>query len=532
MPKVLLTSVFKPFDTFEDGSNMMDLYAGRLTKGQDIFTYECDYPPIPLYLIAQNITAPSVVLENPSWAAFTRELAKGYDYVGIHFAASLFFDRVLRMCRHIRQVSPDTRIILGGYGVACLGEDFQEEAELRSLVDHVCYGEGVRFVRELLGEPTDRPIRQHMPPTWVRVLGVKYAFNNLVAALGCNAGCEFCATSAFFRYRKVQLASPQELWAAMKIYLRERDYGFLWVFDEDFFASEDYAREFGRVVASDPDIKPEEVHWGGFASVRALSKFTAEELARMGVEALWIGIESDMSPLPKRQGKPIQQVFDELHGAGIVTVGSYVVGWDFHTPENISADIDHVVALNPTYSQVSSLMPCPGTRLWKQLRDSGRLRTDGFRWKTFNLYSVMHEHVHMTDEQVHHWVDETQKRLFETNGPTVLRAFEVYLKGVRSLKDNPDPRIQGRVKRLRKWCRLYSLGLLSVKAFAPSRAVREKADRLHREYREVFGAPGPVARVTSVLLLGVAAWLKLRRRLGPSLRQPAFRRTEYHGAVS
>ena len=71
-----------------------------------------------------------------------------------------------------------------------------------------------------------------------------------------------------------------------------------------------------------------------------------------------------------------------------------------------------------------------------------------------------------------------------------------------------------------------------MKVFAPSRAVREKVDRIHREYVEMFGEPGLIPRVKTVLLLGIAACLKLGLKLGMRLRQPAFRRIEYHGADS
>ncbi|MCM8770098.1 MAG: radical SAM protein, partial [Candidatus Omnitrophica bacterium] len=158
MPKILFTSVYQPFATFPDGSSMMDLYAGRLTIGQQIFTFESYYPPLPLHLIAQNISAPSTVLENPTLPTFIRELKKGYDYVGIHFAASLFYEKVLTMCRLIKEISPQTKIILGGYGVVCLDQNFEQEAELRQLADYVCRSEGIRFMRELLGDPLEAPI--------------------------------------------------------------------------------------------------------------------------------------------------------------------------------------------------------------------------------------------------------------------------------------------------------------------------------------------------------------------------------------
>ena len=145
-----------------DGCSSMDLYASRLTHSQDIFSFASYYPALPIYLIGQNISAPTVVLESPTFEIFTEEVKNGYDYIGINFN-TIFFDQVLKMCRIIRRLSPETKIVLGGYGVCCLKENFQEEQELVKMVDHVCHGEGIRFMRELLGEPTDAPIKQDFP---------------------------------------------------------------------------------------------------------------------------------------------------------------------------------------------------------------------------------------------------------------------------------------------------------------------------------------------------------------------------------
>ncbi|HPP11759.1 MAG TPA: radical SAM protein, partial [bacterium] len=391
---------------------------------------------------------------------------------------------------------------------------------------------GIRFMRELLGDPVDAPIRQDFDPCPLRILGVRYYFNNIISALGCRGACEFCATSAFFHYRKVRLISPAELWSIMKRRLTERRYGFIWIFDEDFFDDPDYVRELARLIDREKTLTLDRIHWGAFASVRALSAFTIDELVRMGVQSLWIGIESKFTHLPKRQGRDIVELFDALHAAGITTVGSFIVGWDHHTPENLDEDIAHVVRLNPTFSQISSLMPCPGTRLWKKLEAEKRLRTEGFRWKGFHLYAAMHDHLRLTDQEVFRGVRKTQRLLYEINGPSVLRSFEVYLQGYRWCKNHQDPRIRERTAYHERWCRESRPVLTAVRLFLPTPAVREKVERLRREYLREFGPLGFSSRVKSYLLVLACLVGLVFRKLPRPPKQPPYKRKVYPGIKS
>ncbi|MCM8757099.1 MAG: hypothetical protein NC823_01290, partial [Candidatus Omnitrophica bacterium] len=316
----------------------------------------------------------------------------------------------------------------------------------------------------------------------------------------------------------------------MKRRLIERRYGFVWIFDEDFFDDPSYVRELARLINKDSDLSLDRIHWGAFASVRALSAFSIDELVRMGVQSLWIGIESKFSHLPKRQGRDIGELFDALHAAGITTVGSFIVGWDHHTQQNLEEDIAHVVRLNPTFSQISSLMPCPGTRLWKQLEANKRLKTKGFRWKDFHLYSTMHRHLHLTEEQIYQGVKETLRRLYEINGPSVLRSLEVYLQGYRWCKNHPDNRIRKRAAFHERWCKEIRPVLTAVKIFLPTPPVKKKVERLRQEYLKEFGPLGLAGRFKSYLLVLACALGILGRKLPRAPKQPPYKRYFYRGA--
>ena len=530
MKKILFTMACGPYPRI-DNTDSMDLYTSRLTKGQEFFTLKSYYPAMPVYLLAQNVSIPSVALEYPSFEEFVEEVKKGYNYIGINFN-TIFFDATYKMCKAIKELSPKTKIILGGYGVTCLKEDFQEEKELLSMADYVCHGEGISFVREILGEPTDGEIKQDFPTSYIYSMGEKVAFDNAISALGCRGACEFCCTSAFYDYKKVRIVNPEALWKIVKKKLLEKS-SFVWIYDEDFFADADYVREFGDIIKKDKDIPPEKVSWAGFGSIRSLSQYTIEELVEMGVSAIWIGVESKFSKLPKRKGRDIKETFKSLREAGIQTVGSFIIGWDFQTEANILEDINYFIDLKPTYTQISSLMPCPETRLWDRLKKEGKLYTDNFKWHNHHLYSIMHRHTSIKDEDVIKYVNLTQSLLYQRNGPSFSRTFEVDLNGYKASKKSKNEIIKAKAPLFASWCHLIFPALLAIKLHSPTPELRRDIKELRDSYIKEFGNPPFQAKIKSVLFLIYSSILRIYHfftKIWPGIDRSYTKRYTYYGA--
>jgi hypothetical protein len=205
MPNVLLTGIIGPH-----GNLHFDLAGDRLTRDQDIFTLKSHFHYVALHFIAQNLSSPCVVLEHPELEDFEAELRKGYDFVGINFTM-VNITKMIQMCDAVRRVAPGTQIVLGGYGTSCFNTIFKGNTEIHKLADHVCYGEGVTFLRRLLGEPLDTPITQPVGPRgatglpWLEPYP-KGSGGHIVSGLGCQNMCEFCSTAAY--YGGAALAAP------------------------------------------------------------------------------------------------------------------------------------------------------------------------------------------------------------------------------------------------------------------------------------------------------------------------------------
>ena len=155
---LLLTTPTFPYPTLPANDSLTDATGQRFTKGDDIFGIYSHTHCFANHILAQSVDVPSVLLEYPRWDDFTAEVDKGYPIIGIS-AFPVHLDNVMKMCTYVRKRSPGSKILLGSYAGQAFQAAYDAETQ-KKYVDYVVQGEGVHFLRELLGEETDRPIKQ------------------------------------------------------------------------------------------------------------------------------------------------------------------------------------------------------------------------------------------------------------------------------------------------------------------------------------------------------------------------------------
>ncbi len=201
--RLLLCSVFGPYgvdDPYASAGGMqMELLNNQVTREQGVhspravgaFSYG-------LYLLAENISVPTVVLDFPRWDDFVEELRQGYTHVGIAFIIPNLH-KVQRMTAYLREHYPDVKIILGGAG--CVIPDLDELVSY----DAVCHGEGIRWLRNYFGEDSSSDIRH--PAVTGRLCWYYYGnrveeiSSQIFPGVGCTNACSFCHTAHFFEKR-------------------------------------------------------------------------------------------------------------------------------------------------------------------------------------------------------------------------------------------------------------------------------------------------------------------------------------------
>jgi haloalkane dehalogenase len=436
--KLLLTSVIQPFGPRHgDGFGVSYEGSHQIMWAQGIFRPRATTTQWGIDFIAANLRAPTTTLNYPTMDRFIAEVKKGYDYVGIAFVSTTMH-KMIPMVEAVRKHAPRTQIILGGYGTA-LGD------EIAQYGDHICKGEGVAFMRSLLGEPVDAPVVQpiitqdgslfSMP-----VLGkTGYVF----AGLGCPSGCDFCATSHYFKRKHIRLLPDGGaiLDAIKRLRVLHPELTSFWINDEDFLINEKRAREFLAAIRAS-HLPPLAI--SVFASVKALSKFQPSELVEMGIDWIWCGFEGKRAGYAKQDGRPYPELFDDLHRHGISVMTSMIIGFDYQTPEIIAEEAEELFALRPTMTQFLIYGPAHGTPLYARMKEAGRLTAQMDDHAKHDGFALCFDHPHIGREQM----EATQKGLYHEEfrrlGPSVFRVAEDWLNGYENLRDHASPRVRAK----------------------------------------------------------------------------------------
>jgi hypothetical protein len=528
--RILLSSVFGPYardDEFGSRSiNPMELYHNQVTRLQGPFSLRVFHRSWGILFIQANVSAPCAVLDFPTRERFAQELRRGaYDIVGIS-SIVVNVGKVREMCRMVRQLSPQSTIVVGGHVTAIPGLNDIIDA------DHIVQGEGVSWMRRFLGEDDSAPIRHPIIAAGFghRVFGLKLpaaigsTAATIIPSVGCPMGCEFCTTSSFFggkgRYTNF-LHTGDELFAVMEEAERELGMSGFFIMDENFLL---HRRRALQLLAR---MKQAGKAWTlyVFSSANAVRQYSVDELVQLGIAWIWMGLESPRSGYEKLSGADTLALTRRLREHGIAILGSTIIGMEHHTPTNIHQEIEHAVAHDADFHQFMLFTPVPGTPLHHRLSREGRL-IDVDLADIHGQYQFNWKHPHISAEDSKRFLDFAFARDFELNGPSIARFVRTTLQGWKRYRDFPDLRVRARFERERTALRTYYSGLLwaAEKYLAASNhAVAERLRHLRQEVRRECGVSAAwMARFLGPLLLWTARRESRRLERGVTYEPPTF----------
>ena len=447
--KLLLSSVCKPFGA-KHGDGFGTSYEGshQTMWAQGLFRPRATTTQWGIDFIAHNLEIPTTTLHYPTMKQFIREIRKGYEYIGIAFVSPVYH-KMVPMVEAIRKHAPQTKVILGGYGTTLPAAE-----KLEPYADHICRGEGVQFMRELLGENVDRPIEQPVVTQTSKLfsmqLGTRMGY--VFAGLGCPNGCDFCATSHYFKRKHIRFlpTGPSILGAIERLRGIYPDMTDFWINDEDFLLNQKRGRGFLEAIR-ESDLPP--LALSIFGSVKALSQFTPAELVEMGVDWIWVGYEGERAGYAKMNGVSYRDLFADLHKHGISVLASMIIGFDYQTPEIIRDEFEELMSLRPTMSQFLIYGPAYETPLFDRMNKEGRLleslRSDHSKHDGFAL-TFKHPHIGVDE------MEALQRQLYRDEfaqlGPGVFRVAEDCLEGYVNLKNHPTRRVREKAEAYRERC--------------------------------------------------------------------------------
>jgi radical SAM superfamily enzyme YgiQ (UPF0313 family) len=509
--RILLSSVFGPYardDEFGSRSiNPMELYHNQVTRAQGSFSLRMFHRSWGIMLIQANISAPCTVLDSPTRRDFEREItAHPYDVIGIS-SIIVNIAKVREMCRMIRKLSPNSTIVVGGHIAAIPGVDKMIDA------DHIVKGEGVSWMRRYLGEDETAPIRHPAIVSGMRtrIMGIRLPERKgstaatIIPSVGCPMGCNFCTTSAFFGGKGNFVnffETGDELFEVMQQMETELKVQSFFVMDENFLLHRERAM---RLLER---MKEAQKSWSMsvFASANAIRKYTMQELVELGVSWLWMGLESPQASYNKLQGTDTRQLTRELREHGIRVQGSTIIGLEHHTPDNIVAEIEHAVSHDTDFHQFMLYTPVPGTPLYQQMSEEGRMLRDVDYADVHGQFKFNFKHAAISRDDSKRFLDWAFWRDFEANGPSLYRIPRTLLAGWKRYKDWPDERVRERFAReMHKLNGVYSSALWAMERQLRKVDVRvsDQIGALREEFRRESGV---VSRLMPAVLGPVLLW--------------------------
>ncbi len=489
MARMLLTSVFKPFaidDIYSRKESICELFHNQLTHYQDIYSPRKHYPTYGLHLIANNISMPSTVIDYPTLPGFIREIIRNrYDYIGIG-AIVPNFQKVKKMSEVIRDYSPQSKIIIGGFCATV------PQLEHILDVDYVCIGEGISFVRELIGDEPDYEFSHpDVGDVTVQMLGIplRSYLPSIVTSLGCTRGCDFCSPSHFFGKKHITLLKTgRDIFNEMqRLEKKYNTTAFGLVGDDNFLLNRKRAKELHDLIVESG--KP--YSYGTFGSADLIRHWSCRELAEMGVDSIWIGRESKFDDYGKNEGIDLKGMIKDLKKWGIRTILSSILLLDRHTGENIQEDIDDHLACAPTFSQFSFYSPAPGTPLWDRMEDEGRLLKEIPYEDCHAFKQPWFYHPHFTLAEAEKVQRDAYLRDYHELGPSLARLLDTVLEGYLSFRDTDSPSLLARAREIERRKSYYKSGIYAMELLAPTREMRYLIRDIRRRWEDVFGKLNP-----------------------------------------
>ncbi len=347
----------------------------------------------------------------------------------------------------------------------------------------------------------------------------------IIPSVGCPMGCNFCTTSAFFG-GKGKIINFFETGAELYRVMCEAEANLgaksFFIMDENFLLQRKRAMELLDLMQRNNKSWSFYV----FSSANAIRKYSMEELVQLGISWVWMGLESPQSNYSKLDGVDTVKLTHEMRAHGIKALGSTIVGLEHHTPANIQDEIEYAVSHDTDFHQFMLYTPVPGTPLYTQIKDEGRLLTDTDLADIHGQFKFNFKHDAISRDDSQKFLDWAFWRDFERNGPSIYRICRTTLEGWKRYKNYPDLRVRKRFEWEAKKIRNNYAAILWAmerKLRKTNQSVSDNIMLLRTEMEREFGPLSSlIARVLGPILLWTSRREEKRLAAGHTYEPETF----------
>lgn len=299
--------------------------------------------------------------------------------------------RAYQMADHCR--AKGSYVILGGLHVSSMPEEAKEHA------DTIFIGPGEDTFPKFLSDykqgkalkryiSKERSIEQ-IPPIR-RDLIKRHLYlvpNSIVVTRGCPHHCDFCYKDAFFEGGKGFYTQRVDDALSEIDRLPGRHLYFL---DDHLLGNARFAEAMFEGMRGMNRV------FQGAATIDSILRGNLiEQAAEAGMRSVFVGFETmssaNLLQSNKKQnlGKDYERAIKRLHDNGIMINGSFVFGLDDDDETVFDRTVEWAVKNGITTSTFHILTPYPGTRLYKDMYEQGRILTNN--WDLYDTRHVVYE---------------------------------------------------------------------------------------------------------------------------------------------
>ena len=275
-------------------------------------------------------------------------------------------------------------VIMGGVHPVLLREEAEQHADSLFLGDaETMWGEVVEDARRRRLKPVyNAPVGRPQPGVLTRrdlFDGKGYLPLTLVQfSRGCRFNCHFCAVARYFKTQQYYRDIPEVI---AEIESQPRKLVFF--VDDNINSYPELSIKLYR------EIKALRIHWVSQSTIdMAEDPRLMDAMLESGCLGHVVGFESvdprNLKRMRKASNLPRWERYARqlkvMREYGLQTWASFVLGYDFETPDSVKEAADFALDSKFTFAAFNILMPYPDTPVYKQLAAENRLLYDGKWW--------------------------------------------------------------------------------------------------------------------------------------------------------
>lgn len=327
------------------------------------------------------------------------DFSKDYDLVGISIMTATA-KRGYHLARIFKEKG--SKIVFGGIHASVMPEEAinygdavvigEAEGSWSNLLEDFKHNTLKRFYQSREPDLSRVPLPKRDSRIDRSVLGIKWP--GFYTTKGCPYDCEFCSVSSVYGRKIRTLPIPLVIKdienAKSKVFLS---------LDDNIAASPKYAKNLFREMAY------LNIEWGGQCTVTIAKDDELLQLCRKsGCRGLFIGLESVSATSMKKMRKTLKSMKEnedaikKIQDTGIIFHPSFVFGFDDDTKAVFDDTLEFLYRNRITTATFNILTPYPGTKLYRYLKQTGRLISED--WSHYNHSTITFSPKKMTEREL------------------------------------------------------------------------------------------------------------------------------------